>query len=144
MPGPANAPAKIVPNTTPFDPNAAESARLDWLNHQPLPTDDTVSLGECYRHGVLLTNYFYIAYTVIEEIRVVVDKRYRTQKVWQLCDAFVRAFGVGVNKFSNDIADDCDYVLKNGKYREDAVVLSPKHLPKSDGIKLSVGPQVCT
>lgn len=114
---PPTAPVKTYTATTlPENWEACDKEqKLLWLDTQPLPTDNTVSLGTLYRRGYNINAHFHFLYDALKDIR----ENFGTSCPADLRKSligFVNAFNAGFVSYGNALWEDIEHLLEDGTY----------------------------
>jgi hypothetical protein len=78
---------------------APEAEKLAWLDQQPFPGDDTVSLGTVYRRGYNFNGYLHLLHSALQAIKAKVTPSADSKLYKALC-AFIVAFSKFVSTFA--------------------------------------------
>ena len=90
--------------------------KLVWLDTQPLPMDQKVSLGALYRCGYNLNVHFHFLYDVLKEFRLSFSTLSVDNVCRKLLNALIDAFNAGIVSYGNALWTDIEHLLEDGTW----------------------------
>lgn len=102
---------------------ASTDEKLAWLDEQPFPGDDTVSLGIVYRRGQNFNGYLHFLQLGLKGFMQNVTAP-ADSPLFKALSAFISAFNKFVVSFGNELWANTQYILEHGEVRKHAVVIA--------------------
>lgn len=138
-------PASLTATELPQDwATRSDDGKLDWLNKQPMPDDNKVSVGRCVAQSAKVSDY---CRAFIELVNAMVSEVHAAHKntddIMAKTAKFVDVVASGIWKFNEQLVTDCSTIFNTGKCADDALLLKPAgvSMPRMPDVESSSEPK---
>jgi len=106
-----------------MQPNSLEK-KMEWLNGHGLESDNTISLGDCYRCATKLIHTFSIVFKLLTSLNGSAEIK-GSAALRKYFNVFFGAMSQGVVALSNHIDTNATSMLREGRFADEAAALRP-------------------